>query len=101
MCHPAAPIDTNFRPMLCQSVRRVPFCDGSNSHRISFPPQLYSSKRGASARVMLVLETFGVGVPTVERFTLPVAPRFRSASKGAHSRSCVGSVSACQTFIGG
>src|SRR5439155_4867651 len=27
-------------------------------------------------------------------------PRLRSASKGAHSRRCAGSVSACQTFSG-
>ena len=31
---------------------------------------------------------------------LPTAPRFPSASKGAHSRRCTGSVSACQTFSG-
>ena len=31
----------------------------------------------------------------------PTAPRLRSASNGAHSRRCAGSVSACQTFAGG
>src|SRR5260221_3016707 len=65
MCHPAAPIEMNFRPMLCQSVRRVPLASGSSSHRMSFSPQLYSSNRGASARLTLVSETCGVGVPTV------------------------------------
>jgi hypothetical protein len=42
----------------------------------------------------------GVGVPTVERFTGPTAARFRSASNGAHSDRCVGSVSACHTIAG-
>ena len=41
------------------------------------------------------------GVPTVESFTGPTAARFLSASNGAHSRRCAGSVSACQTFAGG
>src|SRR5205814_1596195 len=31
---------------------------------------------------------------------VPTVPRLPSASKGAHSRSCAGSVSACQTFSG-
>src|SRR5947207_1560704 len=69
--------------------------------RRSLPPQLYSSTLGASARVTLVSETCGVGAPTVVSFTVvPTAPRLPSASKGAHSRRCAGSVSACQTFSG-
>src|SRR6202140_2976029 len=31
---------------------------------------------------------------------VPTLPRLPSASKGAHSRRCAGSVSACQTFAG-
>src|SRR6266480_4695254 len=90
MCHPAAPIEMKRRSMLCHSIRRVP------------PPQLYSSTLGASARVTLVSETCGVGAPTVVSFTVvPTVPRLPSASKGAHSRSCAGSVSACRTFAGG
>src|SRR5262249_30724775 len=70
--------------------------------RISKPPQLYSSTVGASARVTVVSVTCGVGAPTVVSFTLvPTVPRLPSASKGAHSRRCAGSVSACQTFSGG
>src|SRR5262245_1026869 len=89
------------RSMLCQSVRRVPALTASSSHRISAPPQLYSSTLGASARVTLVSETCGVGAPTVVRFTVvPTVPRFPSASKGAHSRKCAGSVIARQTFSG-
>src|SRR5205814_3135318 len=39
---------------------------------------------------------------TVVSFTVvPTVPRLLSASKGAHSRRCAGSVSACQTFSGG
>src|SRR5881398_1546875 len=101
MCHPAAPIEMNRRSMLCHSVRRVPPPKASSSHRISLPPQLYSSTLGASARVTVVSETCGVGAPTVVSFTVvPTVPRLRSASNGAHSRSCSGSVSACQTFSG-
>src|SRR5207302_2701294 len=87
--------------MLVHSVRRVPPTTASSSHRISKPPQVYSSALGASARLTLVSVTCGVGAPTVVSFTvLPTVPRLRSASKGAHSRSCAGSVSACQTFSG-
>src|SRR5882672_17136 len=87
--------------MLVHSVRRVPAPKASSSHRISKPPQLYSSTSGASARVTLVSVTCGAGAPTVVSFTvLPTVPRLLSASKGAHSRKCVGSVSACQTFSG-
>src|SRR5947207_6283718 len=69
--------------------------------RRSLPPQLYSSTLGASARVTLVSETCGVGAATVVSFTVvPTVPRLPSASKGAHSRRCAGSVSACQTFSG-
>src|SRR6184192_234089 len=101
MCHPAAPIAMKRRSMLVHSVRRVPPPTASSSHRISKPPQLYSSALGASARVTVVSETCGVGAPTVVSFTvLPTVPRLLSASKGAHSRSCAGSVSACQTFSG-
>src|SRR5262245_61101829 len=101
MCHPAAPIEMKRRSMLCHSVRRVPAPKASSSHRISKPPQLYSSALGASARVTLVSETCGVGAPTVVSFTVvPTIPRLPSASKGAHLRRCAGSVSACQTFSG-
>src|SRR6266446_1864489 len=101
MCHPAAPIDMKRRSMLVHSVRRVPPPKASSSHRISKPPQLYSSALGASARVTVVSETRGVGAPTVVSFTVaPAVPRLPSASKGAHSRRCAGSVSACQTFSG-
>src|SRR5262249_51135144 len=63
------------------------------------PPHLYSSTLGASARVTVVSVT--CGVPTVVSFTfVPTALRFLSASKGAHSRRCSGSVSARQTFSG-
>src|SRR6266508_1439592 len=87
--------------MLVHSVRRVPPREASSSHRISKPPHLYSSSVGASARVTVVSETCGVGAPTVVSFTVvPTVPRLPSASKGAHSRRCAGSVSACQTFSG-
>src|SRR6202048_957769 len=102
MCHPAAPIEMKRRSMLCHSVRRVPPPTASSSHRTSKPPQLYSSALGASARVTVVSVTCGVGAPTVVSFTVvPTVPRLPSASKDAHSRSCAGSVSACQTFSGG
>src|SRR5207237_463350 len=101
MCHPAAPIEMKRRSMLVHSVRRVPPPKASSSHRISKPPQVYSSALGASARVTVVSETCGLGAPTVVSFTVvPTVPRLPSASKGAHSRSCAGSVSACQTFSG-
>src|SRR5436305_3285611 len=101
MCHPAAPIEMKRRSMLVHSVRRVPPPTASSSHRISKPPHLYSSSLGASARVTVVSETCGVGAPTVVSFTVvPTVPRLLSASKGAHSRKCAGSVSACQTFSG-
>src|SRR5207249_1867145 len=87
--------------MLVHSVRRVPPTKSSSSHRISKPPQLYSSTSVASARVTLVSVTCSAGAPTVVSFTvLPTVPRLLSASKGAHSRRCAGSVSACQTFSG-
>src|SRR3981081_2480846 len=87
--------------MLCQSVSRVPPPKASSSHRISKPPHLYSSALGASAPVTFVSVTCGVGAPTVVSFTVvPTVPRLLSASKGAHSRRCAGSVSACQTFSG-
>src|SRR5215470_5332017 len=89
------------RSKLCHRVRRVPRAVASSSHRISLPPQWYSSTEGASARVTRVSKTCGVGAPTVVSFTVvPTVPRLPSASKGAHSRRCVGSVSACQTFSG-
>src|SRR5205814_687888 len=101
MCHPAAPIEIQRRSMLVHSVRRVPAPTGSSSHRISKSPHLYSSSLGASARVTLVSVTCGEGAPTVVSLTVvPTVPKLRSASKGAHSRSCAGSVSACQTFSG-
>src|SRR5438445_3204436 len=101
MCHPAAPIEMKRRSMLVHSVRRVPPPKASRPHRISKPPQLYSSALGASARVTVVSVTCGVGAPTVVSCTVvPAVPRLPAASKGAHSRSCAGSVSACQTFSG-
>src|SRR6185503_5147366 len=101
MCHPAAPIEMKRRSMLVQSVRRVPPPNASSSHRISKPPQLYSSALGASARVTVVSVTCGDGAPTVVSFTVvPAVPRFPSLSNGAHSRSCAGSVRARQTFSG-
>src|SRR6202045_2399549 len=101
MCHPAAPIEMKRRSMSCHSVRRVPPPRASSSHRMSLPPQLYASTLGASARVTVVSETCGVGASTVVSFTVvPSVPRLPSSSKGAHSRRCVGSVSACQTFSG-
>src|SRR5438309_5399483 len=101
MCHPAAPIEIKRRSMLVHSVRRVPPPRASSSHRISKPPQLYSSTLGASARVTVVSETCSVGAPSVVSFTVvPAVVRLPSASKGAHSRRCAGSVSACQTFSG-
>src|SRR5215470_15735147 len=72
MCHPAAPIDTKRRSMLVHSVRRVLPPKASSFHRISKPPQLYSSTLGASARVTVVSVTRGLGAPTVVSFT--VAP---------------------------
>src|SRR5580658_4097280 len=88
--------------MLVHSVRRVPLPRGSSCHRISKPPHLYSSTSGASARVTVVSVTRGVGAPTVVSFTVaPTVSRLPSASKGAHSRRCAGSVSACQTLSGG
>src|SRR5208337_4651385 len=87
--------------MLVHSVRRVPPPKSSSSHRISKPPQLYSSALGESARVTVVSVTRAAGAPTVVSFTVvPTVPRLPSASKGAHSRRCAGSVSACQTFSG-
>src|SRR5580658_8917329 len=87
--------------MLVHSVRRVPPAKVSSSHRISKPPHLYSSTSGASARVTVVSVTRGAGAPTVVSFTVvPTLPRLASASKGAHSRRCAGSVSACQIFSG-
>src|SRR5213596_3746075 len=101
MCHPAAPIEMKRRSMLIHSVRRVPPPTASSSHRISKPPHLYSSSLGASARVTVVSVTCGAGAPTVVSFTVvPTVPRLPSASKGAHSRRCAGSVSACQTLSG-
>ena len=89
------------RSILVHSVRRVPPSEASSSQRISWSPQLYSSTLGASARVTVVSVTCGVGAPTVVSFTVvPTVPRLPSASKGAHSRRCAGSVSACQTFSG-
>src|SRR5215475_5552692 len=62
--------------MLVHSVRRVPPPKDSSSHRISKPPQLYSSTSGASARVTIVSVTCGAGAPTVVSFTvLPTVPR--------------------------
>src|ERR1700733_8154420 len=102
MCQPAAPMAMKRRSMLVHSVRRVPPPEASSSQRISKSPHLYSSTSGASARVTVVSVTRGVGAPTVVSFTVaPTVSRLPSASKGAHSRRCAGSVSACQTLSGG
>src|SRR5437773_8581179 len=82
MCHPAAPIEIQRRSMLVHSVRRVPPPKGSSSHRISKPPQLYSSAFGASARVTLVSVTCSAGAPTVVSFTvLPILSYLRPAGR--------------------
>src|SRR5271156_956784 len=87
--------------MLVHNVRRVPPAKAWSSHRISWSPQLYSSALGASARVTLASVTCSLGARTVVSFTVvPAVPRLPSASKGAHSRRCAGSVSASQTFSG-
>src|SRR5271156_6679786 len=87
--------------MLVHSVRRVPLPEETSSHLMSWSPQLYSRTLGASARVTPALVACSLGAATVVSFTLfPTVPRLPSASKGAHSRSCAGSVSACQTFSG-
>src|SRR6266404_5788180 len=87
--------------MLVHSVRCVPPTMGSSSQRISKSPHLYSSTLGASARVTFVSVTCGAGAPTVVSFTVfPTVPKLPSASKGAHSCRCAGSVSACHTFSG-
>src|SRR5437899_2979841 len=87
--------------MLVHSVRRVPPPKASSCHRISKPPHLYSSTSRASARITFASVTCVAGAPTVVSFTVaPAVPRLPSASKGAHSRRCAGSVSACQTFSG-
>src|SRR5271168_1320765 len=87
--------------MFVHSVSRVPPPMFSSSHRMSNPSHLYSSTSGASARVTVVSLTRTAGAPTVVSFTLlPTLPRLPSASNGAHSRRCSGSVSACQTFSG-
>src|SRR6185312_4942847 len=101
MCQPAAPMAIQRRSMLAHSVRRVPPFDGSRAQRKLPPPQLYSSNLGASARVIVVSVMYSFGAPTVVSFTVaPVVPRLPSASKGAHSWICAGSVSACQTLSG-
>src|SRR5262245_14649658 len=87
--------------MLVQRVRRVPPATASSCQRISLPPHVYSSVRGASARRTVVSVICGWGEPTVVSLTVfPAFPRLASASKGAHSRSCAGSVIACHTFSG-
>src|SRR5580698_360845 len=61
--------------------------------------QLYASNMGSSARVTVVGVTCNLRARTVVNFTLvPTMPGLRSASKGAYSRRCAGSVSACRTF---
>ena len=93
------PTEMKRRSMLCQSVRRVP-----PAVRLELPPNvvvapvvLEQLRRLGSLTV--VSETCGVGVPTVESFTGPPVARLRSASNGAHSRSCAGSVSASPDFL--
>src|ERR1700761_913029 len=87
--------------MVAHSVRRVPAPEASSSQHMSLPFQSYSSSLGASARDIFVSITYVLGAPTVVSFTvLPAVPMFPSTSKGAHSCSCAGSVSACQTISG-
>lgn len=63
-------------------------------------PHEYSSTCGASARMIVVCVTWGTGIPTVVSLTTaPVVPRSALASKGAHSLSCAGSVSALPTTV--
>src|SRR5215831_6397678 len=95
ICQPAAPHEMKRRSMLDHNVSRVPPPNGSSSQRLS----PYSSTFGGSTRVTFV--SIGVGVPIQVSFTVPTEPRLPSTSKGAHSRRCAGSVSACQTFSGG
>src|SRR5215467_1848747 len=94
MCQPAAPHEMNRRSILLHSVSRVPPGTASSSHRLS----PYSSTLGASTRVTLV--SIGVGFPIHVSFTVPTLSSPASTSKGAHSCSCAGSVSACHTFSG-
>ena len=59
---------------------------------------MYSSTLGASARVTVV-SVCGLGAPTQVSFTVaPTVPRLPSASKGAHSRRCAGSVAPARLF---
>ena len=96
MCHPAAPIEMKRRSMLCHSVRRVPPAEG-----FEFPPDIAVLKHLGSVGSRHCCFDSACGVPTQVRFTVvPAVPRLPSASKGAHSRRCAGSVSACQTFSG-
>src|ERR1041384_8290734 len=99
-CGPGAPTVVSFT--LLPTLPRLPSAsNGAHSRSISNPPELDLSTRGASARVTVVSVTCGPGAPTVVSFTLlPTLPRLPSASNGAHSRSCAGSVSACQTCSG-
>jgi len=92
---PRRPHEMKRRSMLCHNVRAR-----AATRRFEFPTGLspYSSTSGASARVTVV--TCGLPVATQVRFTVaPTVARLPSASKGAHSRRCAGSVSACQTFF--
>jgi len=62
-----------------------------------FPPGIAVLQHlGASARVTRV--SIGLGAPVQVSFTVPTVPTLPSTVKGAHSRRCAGSVSACQTF---
>src|ERR1700722_13978845 len=95
MCHPAAPHEMKRGSILWHSVKRVQPPRASRSHRIS--PN--SSASAASARFTVV--ACDLPVPTQVRFpAAPTVSRLPSATNGAHSRRCAGSVSACQTFSG-
>src|SRR4029077_6712960 len=48
----------------------------------------------------VTLVSSGVDVPTQVSFTVPTVSRLPSTTKGAHSTTCAGPASACQTFSG-
>ena len=73
--------------------------------RLELPPEVAATpavleQRRRLGRFTVVSETCG-SVPTVESFTGPTAAGFGSASNGAHSDRCAGSVSAGHTIAGG
>ena len=72
------------------------------AERLEFPPDVAELKHIGSVGSRHSGFGCGVAFATQVSFTVaPTVPRLPSTSKGAHSRSCAGSVSACQTFSGG